>query len=54
MVYAQDCENNDEAGIIEKASTLKKLKLSDKDIVNILVSLFDYPKNKIKENLFKL
>lgn len=54
MAYADVQNDEQEAQIIEKASTLKKLKLSDKDIVNVLVSLFDFSKNKIKEILFKL
>lgn len=40
--------------ITQKASTLKSLRLCDKDIVNVLSALYDFPKNKIKEVLFKL
>ncbi len=40
--------------IIEKVQTLKSLKICDKDIVNILHVFFEFPKNKIKEVLFKL
>lgn len=50
------CEINDdiEAQIIEKASTLKSLRLCDKDIINVLCAFFDFPKNKVKEILYKL
>ena len=48
----KDCNFEDE--IIKKASILRELKLSDKDTVNILCAFFEYPKNKIKEILFKL
>ncbi len=48
----QDLDINTQ--IIEKAQTLKSLRLCDKDIVNILCAFFEFPKNKIKEILFKL
>ena len=50
------CEINDdiEAQIIEKASTLKSLRLCDKDIINVLCAFFDFPKNRVKEILYKL
>lgn len=50
------CEINDdiEAQIIEKASTLKSLRLCDKDIINVLCAFFDFPKNKVKQILYKL
>lgn len=43
-----------ESQIIEKASTLKSLRLCDKDIINVLCAFFDFPKNKVKEILYKL
>ena len=43
-----------ECQIIEKASTLKSLRLCDKDIINVLCAFFDFPKNKVKEILYKL
>ena len=46
--------DSDDALIIEKASTLKRLRLCDKDVINILCALYDFPKNKVKDILFKL
>ena len=53
MVCAQQHEDI-ENQIIEKASTLRSLRLCDKDIINVLCSFFDFPKNKVKEILYKL
>lgn len=53
MVCAQQREDI-ENQIIEKASTLRSLRLCDKDIINVLCSFFDFPKNKVKEILYKL
>lgn len=53
MIYA-DKKTSDDIDIAQKASVLKELKLSEKDIVNILCSLYELPKNKVKEALYKL
>ena len=53
MVCAQQHEDI-ENQIIEKASTLRSLRLCDKDIISVLCSFFDFPKNKVKEILYKL
>ena len=53
MVCAQQREDI-ENQIIEKASTLRSLRLCDKDIINVLCAFFDFPKNKVKEILYKL
>lgn len=54
LIHADKKTVDDETEMAKKASILKELKLSDKDITNVLVALFDFPKNKIKEILFKL
>ncbi len=40
--------------IIEKALILKELRLCDKDIINALCALFEFPKNQVKQVLYKL
>lgn len=51
MLYALEENNEDETFILEKIELLKGLKLSDRDIVGVINSLYNLPRNKIKEIL---
>jgi len=51
MLYALEDKDGIEKEIFEKVETLKGLKLSDRDIVHVINSLYAFPKNKIKEIL---
>lgn len=53
MVYAEE-KKEDDKKIAQKVEILKNLKLSDKDIADILSALYDFPKNAVKEILYKL
>lgn len=53
MLYALDENSATENEIFDKIQTLKGLKLTDKDIVSVLNSLYGTPRNKIKEFLLK-
>ena len=53
MLYALDQNSAEESKLYEQISTLKGLKLSDRDIVNVVNSLFCAPRNKIKEILLQ-
>ena len=53
MLYALDQNSAEESDIVSKISTLKGLKLSDKDIVSVVNSLYGTPRNKIKEFLLQ-
>ena len=53
MLYALDQNSAEESKLFEQISTLKGLKLSDKDIVSVINSLYDTPRNKIKEILLQ-
>jgi len=53
MLYALNQNSKEESDISSKISTLKGLKLSDKDIVSVVNSLFGTPRNKIKEILLQ-
>lgn len=51
MAYALEDYDNENRDIIEKIEILKGLKLSDRDIVGVINSLYSFSKNKIKEIL---
>lgn len=51
MLYALEEKNEDETLILEKLELLKGLKLSDRDIVSVINSLYGLPRNRIKEIL---
>lgn len=51
MLYALEENNEDETFILEKIELLKGLKLSDRDIAGVINSLYNLPRNKIKEIL---
>lgn len=51
MAYALDENTDEESEISEKIDMLNELKLSDRDTVGVLNTLFSFPKNKIKEIL---
>lgn len=53
MLYALDENSARENEILDKIKILKGLKLSDRDIVSVLNSLYGTPRNKIKEFLLK-
>lgn len=53
MLYALDKNSAEENKLSEQISTLKGLKLSDKDTVSVINSLYGTPRNKIKEFLLK-
>lgn len=53
MLYALDQKEAEKNEIFDKIYTLKGLKLSDKDIVNVINSLYGTPRNEIKNFLLK-
>lgn len=53
MLYALDQKDYQENEISDKIETLKGLKLSDRDIVSVINSLYGVPRNKIKEILLQ-
>lgn len=53
MLYALDENEAENENILSKIEVLKGLKLTDRDIVSVINSLYGTPRNKIKDLLLK-
>jgi len=53
MLYSLDEKTCDETALLDRINTLNSLKLSDREVVSVINSLYGTPKNKIKEILLK-